>query len=88
MSSKIETEIIFENEHNDFEFIDSVKNVQIDGETAKQQFRKKALVIIPEDALSVSFMIRPIKLGPITLKVSAISSTASDCVVQMLNVEC
>lgn len=88
MPCKIEAEIVFENEHNDFEFVDSPKGVEFDCEVAKQKSRKKTLIIAPEDALNVSFTIRPTKVGPIPLKVSALSSIASDCVVKTLNVEC
>lgn len=84
----IEAEIILENEHNEFEFVDSAVNDQIYPEIMKQQNRKKKLTIRSQDALNACFTIRPIKVGVISLKVSAVSSDASDCVIKTLNVEC
>lgn len=84
----VETEVILENEHNEFEFIDSAVNDEIYPEIMKQQSRKKKLTIRSEDALNALFTIRPIKIGLISLKVSALSTTASDCIIKTLNVEC
>lgn len=84
----IEADITLENEHNEFEFVDSAVSDKIYPEIMKQQFRKKKLTICSQDALNAVFTIRPIKTGLISLKVSAVSSTISDSIIKTLNVEC
>lgn len=84
----IEAEVTLENENNEFDFVDAAISDTIYPEIMKIQSRKKKLTIRSEDALNALFTIRPTKVGMISLKVSAISSTASDCVIKDLNVEC
>ncbi|XP_031622614.1 CD109 antigen-like, partial [Contarinia nasturtii] len=88
LPNQIETEIIFENEHNEFEFVDASVDDKIYPEIRKQTSRKKKLTILSDDAMNAFFTIRPTKVGVISLKVSAISETASDCLIKTLNVEC
>lgn len=88
LPNDIDAEVILENEHNEFEFVDTAIDEKIYPEIMKQQCRKKKLTIRSEDALNALFTIRPIKVGLISLKVSALSTTASDCLIKTLNVEC
>lgn len=85
---EVETEVVFENEHNDFEFVDQSVDNKIYPEISKQNFRKKKLTIRPDDALNALFTIRPTKIGLISLRITATSKTASDCIIKTLNVEC
>lgn len=88
LPNEIDVDVTLENEHNEFEFVDSAVSDQIYPEIMKQQFRKKKLTIASQDALNALFTIRPIKVGLISLKVSALSSSVGDCVIKTLNVEC
>ncbi|KAG4066172.1 hypothetical protein HA402_014472 [Bradysia odoriphaga] len=88
LPNEIEAEIILEKEHNEFEFVDSATNNEIQPEIMKEQFRKKTLTVRSEDASNALFTIRPTKVGLISFKVSALSTTASDCVIKTLKVEC
>ncbi|XP_037033232.1 CD109 antigen-like [Bradysia coprophila] len=88
LPNEIEAEIILENEHKEFEFVDSAISNEIYPEIMKDKFRKKKLTIRSEDALNALFTVRPIKVGLISFKVSALSTTASDCVIKTLKVEC
>lgn len=88
LPNDIEADIILENEHNEFEFVDSAVSDQIYPEILKQQFRKKKLTIRSQDALNAIFTVRPIKVGVISLKVSAVSPVVNDCIIKTLNVEC
>ncbi|XP_031636083.1 ovostatin-like, partial [Contarinia nasturtii] len=74
--------------HNEFEFVDASVDDKIYPEIRKQTSRKKKLTILSDDAMNAFFTIRPTKVGVISLKVSAISETASDCLIKTLNVEC
>lgn len=88
LPNEIEVEIILENDHNEFDFVDSVINNEIQSEIRQENFRKKKLTIRPEDALNAFFTVRPSKVGLISIKVSALSTVASDCVIKTLRVEC
>lgn len=88
LPNQIDAEIIFENEHNEFEFVDAAVDDKIYPELSKERTRKKKLTILSDDAVNALFTIRPTKVGLISLKVSAISQTASDCIIKTLNVEC
>lgn len=88
LPNEIDVDVTMENEHNEFEFVDSAVSDHIYPEIMKQQFRKKKLTIASQDALNATFSIRPIKVGSISLKVTAVSSTVGDCVIKPLNVEC
>lgn len=89
LPNEIDADVTLENEYNEFEFIDSTVNDQIYPEIMKQQFRKKKLTIGSQDALNALFTIRPIKVGLISLKVTAATScSVSDCIIKTLNVEC
>lgn len=86
-SNDIEAEVTLENEHDDFKFV----NTSVTGRQPKRrkvQDHTQKITVRSEDAGNVNFIIQPTKVGLISLKVSANSSTASDCVVHTLNVEC
>lgn len=87
LPNDIETEVTLEG-NNEFEFVDSAVNDSIYPEIKDIQYRKKKLMIRADDALNALFTIQPTKIGLISLKVSATSPTASDCIIKTLNVEC
>lgn len=88
LPNQIEAEIIFENEHDEFEFVDVAIDEKIYPKLTKEKSRKKKLTILADDAVNALFTIRPTKVGLISLKVTAISPTANDCIIKTLNVEC
>lgn len=82
LSNNIEAKVTLDNESDDFDFVDTK------GEK-KPTVRKTQRATVPSnDAVNIDFIIRPKKIGLIPLKVSAVSSAASDYVIHNLNVEC
>uniref|UniRef100_A0A2M4A166 CD109 antigen n=2 Tax=Anopheles triannulatus TaxID=58253 RepID=A0A2M4A166_9DIPT len=74
-----------ENNEQEFEFAD-VENEIID--TSKvEPFREKNLAVPANSGKTVSFMVKPKKLGHITIKVTATSDVAGDAVERQLLVE-
>lgn len=88
LPNDIEAEVTLENEHDEFEFVDAAVDNSIYPEIMNIQYRKKKLTIRSQDAQNALFTIRPIKVGLISLKVTAVSPIASDCVIKTLNVVC
>lgn len=86
--SQAEFKVIFENKNNEFEFMDWAVDNKIYPESKKNAFREKILKIPSNVTDDVLFTIRPTKVGLISLKVSAITQTTNNCVVETLNVEC
>lgn len=87
-SQDVSADVIFERMFDDFEFIDEVVDDKIYPELSKEASRKKKVSIRSQDAVSVTFTIRPLKVGTVPFKISAISSAASDCIIKSLKVEC
>ncbi|XP_055314135.1 CD109 antigen-like [Sitodiplosis mosellana] len=88
LPNDIEAEVTLENENNEFEFADSATTEKSTSQMMRLQFRRKNLLIRSQNAHNAVFTIRPTRVGSISLKVSAVSSVASDCIVKALNVEC
>lgn len=88
LPNDIECEVTFDNEQNEFEFIDSTGIEETSLKVVKLQYRRKCVVIGSGNAVNANFTIRPQKVGLISLKVTAVSSVASDCIIKSLNVEC
>lgn len=82
LQQTIDVEVTLENEHNEFEF---TNDTSINEDTAFS--RKKKVTIMSQDGATVSFAIRPQKVGLISLKVVATSPIAGDAIVKTLNVE-
>lgn len=80
----VEAEVIFEQMiDGSFEFVDEVI-----GSPESPNRKTRKVSIQSQDAANVTFTIRPLIIGAVPFKVSAISATASDCVVKDLRVEC
>ncbi|XP_055641122.1 thioester-containing protein 1 allele R1-like isoform X6 [Toxorhynchites rutilus septentrionalis] len=85
MESDQNAEVTFHNNEQEFQFADVENEVD---ETAKLElFRKKSVAIPANSGKTVAFMIRPTKLGPITIKVTAVTKMAGDGVERQLLVE-
>jgi CD109 antigen len=83
MDKEQAAEVTLFNYFEEFEFVSAVT-----GEKASKEMQKKLkAVIVPESGTSVSFVIRPLKVGHITIKVVASSAVAGDRVERQLIVE-
>uniref|UniRef100_A0AAG5DEP7 CD109 antigen n=1 Tax=Anopheles atroparvus TaxID=41427 RepID=A0AAG5DEP7_ANOAO len=78
-------EVVLHNDEQEFEFAD-VENEVVES-SKLELFRQKRLDIPSNSGKSVSFMVKPKKLGHITIKVTAKSKTAGDGVERQLLVE-
>jgi CD109 antigen len=78
IDSEQHAEVTFFNDENEFEFLDSFSK-------SPRVIRKN--LIPPQNGVSFTFMIRPLKVGHITIKVVAMSAVAGDGVEQKLLVE-
>lgn len=88
LDSDQEAEVTFFNSDGEFEFAD----VKEDGSPARRKRaleteRKKKILVKSQSGTSVPFMIRPLKVGHITIKVVATSNVAGDGVERQLIVE-
>lgn len=88
LPNDIKAEVILKNEHDEFEFFDAPVTGRNKPKRAKLQQGEKKITVRSEDTVNVDFIIRPTKVGLISLNVSAISTAASDFVIHTLNVEC
>ncbi|XP_052898513.1 thioester-containing protein 1 allele R1-like isoform X2 [Anopheles moucheti] len=78
-------EVILHNDEQEFEFAD-VENEVVESSKV-ELFRQKRLDIASNTGKSVSFMVKPKKLGHITIKVTAKTKIAGDAVERQLLVE-
>uniref|UniRef100_A0A182PLQ3 CD109 antigen n=1 Tax=Anopheles epiroticus TaxID=199890 RepID=A0A182PLQ3_9DIPT len=78
-------EVILHNDEQEFEFAD-VENEIVESSKV-ELFRQKRLDIASNTGKSVSFMVKPKKLGHITIKVTAKTKIAGDAVERQLLVE-
>lgn len=85
MESGQTAEVTFDNSEYEFEFAD-VEN-EIHDNTKSETSRKKTVEVPSNSGKTVSFMIRPTKLGHITIKVTATTALAGDGVERQLLVE-
>lgn len=89
MDSDQETEVTLFNEESEFEFTE-VKEDENQVRRRKRSTelqRKKKIFVKSQSGASVPFMIRPLKVGHITIKVTASTSVAGDGVERQLIVE-
>lgn len=83
------TEVTLFNEDREFEFaeVNESKDKVQRRKRALESQRKKTVVVKSQGGVSVPFMIRPLKVGHITIKVVASSAVAGDGVQRQLIVE-
>lgn len=79
LEQDVDAEINFANENDEFEFVG--------GDDANQLQRMKQTRVKSNDAAAHSFIIKPKKVGAISLKATATSALAGDAVIQILLVE-
>lgn len=84
LKTDMDTEISFFNEDNEFEFMQEESS---DNKTDERKVQTKQVTINKRDSISVPFLIRPTKVGPISIKVIAKSAIASDAILKILLVE-
>lgn len=77
----VNASIVLHNHDNEFDFIDSDESIVENGA------RKKFIAITSNNGTSVSFAIRPHRIGTIALKASVLSEYAGDSVLHVLNVK-
>lgn len=89
MDSDQQAEITLFNEEDEFEFteVNEDQNQVHRRKRAKETRRKKTILVKSQSGVSVPFMIRPLKVGHITIKVIAESEIAGDGVERQLIVE-
>jgi CD109 antigen len=89
MDNDQQTEVTLFNEDNEFEFVEvnEEENSVHRPKRAIEQKRTKNIFIKSNEGSSVSFMIRSLKVGQITIKVTASTSIAGDGVERQLRVE-
>lgn len=83
-SKPVEAEVTMENRRGDFIF-SSLSN-DVTGEEQKDR-RTKKVTVPAQDGVPVSFLITPLKLGYIDVRVSATSSLAGDAILKKLLVK-
>lgn len=89
LDSDQEAEVTFFNEEKEFEFaeVNESENKVRRRKRAIESQRKKSVVVKSQTGVSVPFMIRPLKVGHIKIKVVASSTVAGDGVERQLIVE-
>jgi CD109 antigen len=89
MESDHRAEVTLFNSEGEFEFAEAneEENQVKRRKRAADPQRKKSIVVKSQSGTSVSFMIRPLKVGHITIKVVATSAVAGDGVERQLIVE-
>ncbi|CRK99836.1 CLUMA_CG013142, isoform B [Clunio marinus] len=89
MEADQRAEVTFFNEEKEFEFAevnDDENQIKVRKRAIETQ-RKKNIIVKSQSGTSLSFMIRPLKVGHITIKVTANSAVAGDGVERQLIVE-
>ena len=89
MEGDLTAEVTLFNSDKEFEFVEinEEENSIHRKKRALDAQRKKTVQIKSNDGVSVSFMIRPLKVGHITIKITAASDLAGDGVERPLKVE-
>lgn len=77
----VDADVVLHNNNDEFDFIEADNSIVENGE------RRKMITIASNDGVSVSFAIRPRKIGAISLRASVLSQYAGDSIVHVLNVE-
>ncbi|XP_055917646.1 CD109 antigen isoform X5 [Eupeodes corollae] len=85
MDKNLDCEVSLDNSDREFDFTEATNEVT---ESASEDVnRTKTLTIPSNSGQSVSFMIRPNKVGPISLKFVAVTPISGDAIQQTLRVE-
>ncbi|XP_075152783.1 CD109 antigen-like isoform X4 [Haematobia irritans] len=85
MEKALEAEVTMENTDQEYDFTEATNDIE---ETVlEEQQRTKHISVPSNGGQTVSFMIRPNKVGDITLKIKAITPLAGDAIHQKLKVE-
>lgn len=85
MEKALEAEVTMDNMDKEYEFTEATNEVE---EKSIDEIRRVKRVAIPaNNGATISFMIRPKKVGDITLKITALSPLAGDTIHQKLKVE-
>jgi CD109 antigen len=90
MESDHRAEVTLFNSEGEFEFAeanDDENQIKRRKRAASDPQRKKSIVVKAQSGTAVSFMIRPVKVGHITIKVVATSAVAGDGLERQLIVE-
>ncbi|XP_030565064.1 CD109 antigen isoform X6 [Drosophila novamexicana] len=85
MDKALDAEVTMDNSDKEFEFTEATNEVE--EKTIDEIKRVKRITIPSNNGQSVSFMIRPKKVGSITLKITATTPLAGDAIHQKLKVE-
>ncbi|KRF85528.1 thioester-containing protein 1 allele S1 isoform X2 [Drosophila virilis] len=85
MDKALDAEVTMDNSDKEFEFTEATNEVEEKSIDAIK--RVKRITIPSNNGQSVSFMIRPKKVGSITLKITATTPLAGDAIHQKLKVE-
>uniref|UniRef100_A0A1I8Q6D7 TEP1-F n=1 Tax=Stomoxys calcitrans TaxID=35570 RepID=A0A1I8Q6D7_STOCA len=85
MEKALEAEVTMENTDQEYDFTEATNDIE---ETVLEEKQRTKHVTVPSNGgQTVSFMIRPNKVGDITLKIKAITALAGDAIHQKLKVE-
>jgi CD109 antigen len=87
MESDEKAEVTLHNDENEFEFAEFDNQVNRRRKRATDSKRTKQILVKSNSGTSVSFMIKPTKVGSITIKVTATSAIAGDGIEKQLLVE-
>lgn len=82
-----EVDVTFFNSNQDFEFLDPKEKETNRRRRSIENLRKKRILVKSNEGFSLTFMIRPLKVGRITIKVTAESQNAGDGFEKKLLVE-
>ncbi|XP_051859029.1 CD109 antigen isoform X4 [Drosophila albomicans] len=85
LDKSLDAEITMDNADKEFEFTEATNEVE--EKSIDEVSRVKRVTVPSNSGQSVSFMIRPKKVGTITLKITAISPLAGDTIHQKLKVD-
>ncbi|CAD6999792.1 unnamed protein product [Ceratitis capitata] len=85
MDKALDAEVVMDNTDKEYDFTEATNEIE---EIPVDEIKRVKRVSIPSNTgRSVSFMIRPKKVGHITLKITATTLLAGDAIHQMLKVE-
>uniref|UniRef100_A0A0A1WID3 CD109 antigen n=1 Tax=Zeugodacus cucurbitae TaxID=28588 RepID=A0A0A1WID3_ZEUCU len=85
MDKALDAEVVMDNTDNEYDFTEATNEIEDKPLDVVQRVKR---VSVPSNTgRSVSFMIRPKKIGQITLKITATTPLAGDAIHQMLKVE-
>ncbi|XP_018798388.1 PREDICTED: CD109 antigen isoform X5 [Bactrocera latifrons] len=85
MDKALDAEVVMENTDNEYDFTEATNEIEDKPLDVVQRVKR---VSVPSNTgRSISFMIRPKKIGQITLKITATTPLAGDAIHQMLKVE-